>query len=137
MRKMSNKAALYLRLSRDDGGTESESIASQRMLLMQYAKLHDITVTAEFSDDGVSGSRWDRSGFQEMLRAVEDGLIDLVLVKDLSRLSRDYIRTGELIERWFPAHRVRLIAVNDGLDTMREMISPTCLLATASGLSMM
>ncbi len=74
-------------------------------------------------DDGISGSKWERSGFQQMLRAIEDGWINLVLVKDLSRLSRDYIRTGELIERWFPAHSARLIAVNDGLDTANDAVS--------------
>ena len=114
---MSDRAAIYLRLSRDDGSIESESISSQRMLLMQYADAHDIIVSAEFIDDGISGSRWDRDGFQQMLQAVEDGWIGTVLVKDLSRLSRDYIRTGELLERWFPKHGARLIAVNDGVDT--------------------
>lgn len=114
---MSVYAALYLRLSRDDGSAESESISSQRMLLTQYAETHGIIVSAEFIDDGVSGSRWERDGFQQLLQAVEDGWISTVLVKDLSRLSRDYIRTGELLERWFPQHGARLIAVNDGVDT--------------------
>ncbi len=114
---MSDHAAIYLRLSRDDGGLESESISSQRMLLLQYAEAHGIHVSAEFIDDGISGSRWDRDGFQQMLQAIEDGWIGTVLVKDLSRLSRDYIRTGELLERWFPGHGARLIAVNDGVDT--------------------
>ena len=115
--KMSDSAAIYLRLSRDDGDGESDSIESQRMLLTQYAAAHQITVAAEFVDDGISGSKWERPGFQQMLQAIEDGWIGTVLVKDLSRLSRDYIRTGELIERWLPANGVRLIAVNDGLDT--------------------
>lgn len=118
---LSNQAAIYLRLSRDDGNTESESISSQRMLLMQYAEAHEINVSAEFVDDGISGSRFDRAGLQEMLRAIEDGWISIVLVKDLSRLSRDYIRTGELIERWFPERGVRLIAVNDAFDSQSSV----------------
>lgn len=116
-------AALYLRLSRDDGSPESESIVSQRLQLTQYAQQHHFPITAVYADDGISGSRWDRAGLQEMLHAIEDGCIDLVLVKDLSRLSRDYIRTGELLERWFPAHNTRLIAVDDHVDT--ALCSPT------------
>ena len=91
---MSN-AAIYLRLSRDDGTQEeSDSITNQRMILYQFAKQADLQVTAEFLDDGISGTKWERPGFQAMLQAAEDGWIDTVIVKDLSRLSRDYIRTG-------------------------------------------
>ena len=112
-------AAIYLRLSRDDGlmQTESESIASQRLMLMHYAAQHGFVIAAEFCDDGVSGTKHDRIGLKALLQAIEDGWIRIVLVKDLSRLSRDYIHTGELLERWFPQHGVRLIAVNDGIDT--------------------
>lgn len=118
-RHAAGSTALYLRLSRDDGvaGTESESIASQRQILMNFANMHGLSVVAEFCDDGISGTRSDRAGFKAMLSGIEEGWIQTVLVKDLSRLSRDYIRTGELIERWFPAHGARLIAVNDGIDT--------------------
>ena len=113
------RAALYMRLSRDDGQRldESESITSQRLMLMQYAEHHGFPVIAAFSDDGQSGTQWYRSGLQDLLRTIEDGLVNTVLVKDLSRLSRDYLRTGVLLEHWFPAHGVRLIAVNDGVDT--------------------
>ncbi len=115
---MSNGAAIYLRLSREDRDLDiSESISNQRMQLMQYAETHGIHIDAIFSDDGVSGTRWEREGLHAMLRAIEDGWIQTVLVKDLSRLSRDYIRTGELLEQWFPAHGVRLISVGDVLDT--------------------
>ena len=114
---MSN-AAIYLRLSRDDGThDESDSITNQRMILYQFAKQADIRITAEFLDDGLSGTKWERPGFQAMLQAAEDGWIDTVIVKDLSRLSRDYIRTGELLERWFPMHGIRLISVADQIDT--------------------
>ena len=114
-----NPAAMYLRLSKDDGKThcESESIASQRMFLQQYAAANGIKICAEYTDDGVSGTVRNRSGLQALLRAIEEGEIRTVLVKDLSRLSRDYLHTGELLETWFPMHRVRLIAVSDGVDT--------------------
>lgn len=110
--------AIYLRLSKDDNGkNESESIANQRHLLLQYAETNAIPIRFEFSDDGITGTTQNRRGLQSMYRAIEDGLIDTVLVKDLSRLSRNFIHTGELIEEWFPSHKVRLISVDDGIDT--------------------
>ncbi len=108
-----------MRLSRDDKlrTMEPDSIVSQRLMLMQYAETHGITVAAEYADSGESGTKWNRSGLQSLLKTIEAGSINTVLVKDLSRLSRDYLRTGELLENWFPLHKVRLIAVNDGVDT--------------------
>lgn len=121
---MTKKGAIYLRLSRDDNiGTESESITSQRLFLLQYAEKNRIEIAYEFTDDGLSGTNWQRQALQQLLKAIESGQIDTVLVKDLSRLSRDYIRTGELLEKWFPEHGVRLIAVNDGVDTGRQSAS--------------
>ena len=87
---------------------------------MQYAEQHGLSVAAEFTDDGVSGTRHDRAGLQSLMSAIGEGGIRTVLVKDLSRLGRDYIHTGELLERWFPAHGVRLISVNDGIDTAAQ-----------------
>ncbi|MCR4759508.1 MAG: recombinase family protein [Oscillospiraceae bacterium] len=117
-----NPAAVYLRLSKDDGKcrSESESISSQRMFLQQYAAENGIEICAEYADDGISGTVRNRSGLQALLRAIEEDKIHTVLVKDLSRLSRDYLHTGELLESWFPMHRVRLIAVCDGVDTGTE-----------------
>lgn len=116
--------ALYLRLSREDGkDTESDSIASQRYLLEQYAAANGFSVFGIYTDDGISGTIWQRPAFQEMLYAIECGIIRTVITKDLSRLSRDYIRTGELLERWFPSHGVRYIAVSDGIDTARVVPS--------------
>ena len=90
--------AIYLRLSKDDNGkNESESIANQRHLLLQYAETNAIPVRFEFSDDGITGTTQNRRGLQNMYRAIEDGLIDTVLVKDLSRLSRNFIHTGEFL----------------------------------------
>lgn len=115
---MVKKGAIYLRLSRDDSiGTESESITSQRLFLLQYAERNHIEIGYEFADDGISGTNFQRRALKNLLHAIESGCIDTVLVKDLSRLSRDYIRTGELLEKWFPEHGVRLIAVSDGVDT--------------------
>ena len=115
---VSLRAALYLRLSRDDAGAgESVSIGGQRALLRAYAADHGWTVAGEYVDDGFSGTSFRRPGLQRLLEDVEAGRVDLVLTKDLSRLGRDYIRTGELAEVYFPSRHVRYIAVNDGFDT--------------------
>ena len=114
---VSLRAALYLRLSRDDGVGESVSIGGQRALLRAYAADRGWTVVGEYVDDGVSGTSFQRPGLRRLLEDVEAGRVDLVLTKDLSRLGRDYIRTGELAEVYFPSRHVRYIAVNDGFDT--------------------
>ena len=114
------RAVLYLRLSRDDDNRgESESIQNQRALLREYAARQGFAVIEEYVDDGWSGTSFDRPRFQDMLRDMEQHRFDIVLVKDLSRLGRDYIQTGRYLELVFPEHGVRLIAVNDGIDTAR------------------
>lgn len=114
------RAVLYLRLSRDDDNLgESESIQNQRSLLQEYAAQHGFTIVGEYVDDGWSGTRFDRPRFQDMLRDMEQHRFEIVLVKDLSRLGRDYIQTGRYLELVFPEHGVRLIAVGDGIDTAR------------------
>ncbi len=115
---LSGDTALYLRLSRDDGtAQESESIASQRAMLLQYAAHMGLDVYDIFTDDGYSGTLWERPAFQQMLLLAKVGQIRTIITKDLSRLSRDYIHTGQLLEQWFPAHGIRFIAINDGIDT--------------------
>ena len=118
------RTALYLRLSREDGDRErrgeSAGIDSQRLLLLAYAEQHGLRVVAEYVDDGYSGVRYERPGFRRLCLDIEAGRIDVVLVKDLSRLGRNYIASGELTEVYFPEHRVRLIAVNDGYDSERD-----------------
>ena len=110
--------AIYLRLSRDDEGAgESLSISNQRSLLLRYAREHHLTILREYTDDGYSGTTFDRPGFRQMIADIERGEIRLVLTKDLSRLGRDYIKTGEYTELFFPAHGVRFIAVGDGYDS--------------------
>ncbi len=111
------KVGLYIRLSRDDGNLESESIVSQRSLLNQYVKENNYTVVEEYIDDGFSGTNFDRPAFIKMIRDVELGKINMIITKDMSRLGRDYIATGELIEKYFPNNDIRYIAVNDGIDT--------------------
>lgn len=112
---------LYLRLSRDDEkNTESESIANQRLFLRNYAREHGFKITAEYCDDGYSGTTFDRPAFIEMLSQIEQGNISTIMTKDLSRLGRDYIKTGYYLEQYFPLHNIRYIAVNDGIDTVNE-----------------
>lgn len=114
------RTALYLRLSRDDDNRgESESIQNQRSLLREYAARQGFAVVEEYVDDGWSGTNFNRPRFQDMLRDMEQGRFDIVLVKDLSRLGRDYIQTGRYLELVFPEKGIRFIAVNDGIDTAR------------------
>ena len=85
--KRQNTAALYCRLSRDDGGdAESNSISTQRMILQKYARDHGFVIQGEYIDDGVSGATFERFGFQKMIEDIEEGKISIVLCKDLSRL---------------------------------------------------
>lgn len=113
--------ALYCRLSQEDmQAGESESIQNQRMILQKYADDHHFFNTRFFVDDGVSGVNFEREGLQSMLREVEAGNVATVITKDLSRLGRNYLKTGELIEIIFPEYDVRYIAINDGVDTARE-----------------
>ena len=112
-------AALYCRLSRDDDVEgESNSIQNQRKLLSKYAADNGFKRTKVFIDDGVSGTVFDRPGFQSMLKAIEDGQIGAVFVKDMSRLGRDYLQVGYYTDRYFPDNNVRFVAINDGVDSL-------------------
>lgn len=113
--------ALYCRLSQEDmQAGESESIQNQKLILQRYADDHFFLNTRFFVDDGFSGVSFEREGLQAMLREVEAGNVATVITKDLSRLGRNYLKTGELIEIIFPEYEVRYIAINDGVDTARE-----------------
>ena len=93
------KVGIYIRLSREDGDKqESESISNQRNILQRYVKENDLCLVKEYVDDGVSGTTFDRPGFNEMLQDIENKNINMVITKDLSRLGRDYIKTGFYIE---------------------------------------
>lgn len=113
--------ALYCRLSQEDmQAGESGSIQNQKLILQKYADEHHFFNTRFFVDDGFSGVSFEREGLQEMLREVEAGNVSTVITKDLSRLGRNYLKTGELIEIIFPEYDVRYIAINDGVDTARD-----------------
>lgn len=116
--KKQKYTALYERLSHDDElQGESNSISNQKALLMEYAISHELPSPRHFADDGISGTRFDRPAFLEMLEEIEEGKIGTVLVKDMSRLGRDYLKVGQIVEM-FRQKDVRLIAVNDGTDTL-------------------
>lgn len=116
------KAVKYIRLSyTDDKDNESDSVANQRKLLDSFiANNPDIEVVSEKVDDGWSGVIFDRPEFKEMMDEIEAGNINCVIVKDLSRLGREYIQTGRYLRRIFPAYGVRFIAVNDNIDTLKD-----------------
>ena len=110
--------ALYCRLSRDDGTeSESNSISNQRTLLQQKAKEYGLTNTRCYVDDGFTGTNFNRPGFQQMLEDIDLGYVSTVMVKDLSRLGRDYVSVGHYTDIYFPEHNVRFIAVNDMVDS--------------------
>ena len=112
--------ALYCRLSQDDMlQGESNSITNQKAILKKYAEDNGFCNTVYYIDDGVSGTTWEREGFKAMLADIEEGKVGTVITKDLSRLGRDYLKTGEYIEIIFPDHDVRYIAINDGVDTLK------------------
>lgn len=113
--------ALYCRLSQDDMlQGESNSITNQKAILKKYADDNGFHNTVFYVDDGVSGTTWKREGFKAMMADIEDGKVGIVITKDLSRLGRDYLKTGELIEMVFPDYDVRYIAINDGVDTFKS-----------------
>lgn len=114
------RTAIYRRLSRDDEQSgESMSIENQGSLLERYAKENGFEVVDIYTDDGWSGTNFDRPDFQRMKRDIENGKIDIVLVKDLSRLGRNQIETSLCIQVFFPEHDVRFIAVNENIDTAK------------------
>ena len=111
-------AALYMRLSRDDENTgESNSIETQRKIITQYAKDKNIPVYSEYVDDGYSGMNYDRPAFTRMMDDVDNGKVNCIITKDLSRFGREYIQTGFYLEILFPSRGVRYIAVNDNEDS--------------------
>lgn len=117
-KQLQDITALYGRLSRDDEMSgESMSIQSQRAILGQYAKEHGFTNCRFFMDDGYSGTNFDRPAFIEMMELVQQGRVKTILVKDLSRLGRNYLEVGRYTEVIFPEYKVRFIAITDGVDS--------------------
>ena len=115
------KAGSYTRLSREDGDKpESDSIINQQRFIDDFcAGRSDITIVCRYTDDGFTGTNFQRPGFQEMLSDIDQGNIDCVIVKDLSRFGRDYIEMGFYLERVFPGKGVRFIAINDNVDSLK------------------
>jgi len=115
-------AALYLRLSKEDnnGNDDSESIKNQRAMLEGYAQDEKLHVYDVYIDDGISGTSFDRPGFEQMINDIEAKKINLVITKDMSRLGRDYIDTGHYMERYFPENGIRYISLLDNIDTGSE-----------------
>ena len=110
--------ALYCRLSQEDERLgESLSIENQRLMLQRYAEEHRFPNIQFYVDDGFSGADFNRPSFKRMMTDVECGKVGIVIVKDQSRLGRDYLQTGMLMEITFPQYDVRFIAVNDGVDS--------------------
>lgn len=109
---------MYIRLSREDGDKqESESIGNQRKILQRYVKENNLCLVKEYVDDGISGTTFDRPSFNELLQDIENQNINMVITKDLSRLGRDYIKTGFYLEDYFPKKNIRYVAITDGIDT--------------------
>ncbi|MDO4321570.1 MAG: recombinase family protein [Lachnospiraceae bacterium] len=127
----SYRVASYLRLSREDGDkAESDSIANQRTLIAEFLKgKTDMVITEEFADDGYSGTSFDRPAFQRMIEAAKAHRINCIVVKDLSRLGRNYIESGRYLEKVFPMMGVRFIAILDNYDSAKDDESGQLLLA--------
>ncbi|MCW6701106.1 recombinase family protein [Anaerococcus sp. NML200537] len=117
MRNFEKITALYERLSRDDElEGESNSIVNQKKILEEYASKNNLTNIIHFTDDGISGTQFDRPGFMDMMNGVNTGNIGCIIVKDMSRLGRDYLKVGQCMEI-LRQKGVRLIAINDNVDS--------------------
>ena len=113
-----NITALYARLSQEDAlDGESNSIANQKKILLKYATDNHFSNPTFFIDDGVSGVTFDRPGWNEMIRLAEAGKVQTVIVKDMSRMGRDYLKVGYYTESFFAERDIRYIAINDGVDS--------------------
>ena len=116
--------ALYVRLSRDDENEgDSNSIAHQKLFLEKYAADNGFENTLFLSDDGYSGTNFDRPAWKKIVEMIERGEVETLIVKDLSRLGREYLQVGRLTELYFPEKGVRFIAVNDSVDSLVESIN--------------
>lgn len=127
MNNIDYKVGIYIRLSKEDEEkekySESESILNQREILMQYIKENKLNFVKEYVDDGISGTSFDRPAFNNMINDIENGEINMVITKDLSRLGRNYVQSGYYTETYFPEHNVRYISILDNIDTFTDSAS--------------
>lgn len=119
-RTINKQAAIYLRLSKDDRGDESASIANQRSLIRSFCEEKDIRIIAEFQDDGRSGGNFNRPGFEELIAFTQSHPVDLVITKDLSRLGRDMSESSMYAERYFTERGIRYLAISDNFDSFED-----------------
>ena len=116
--------ALYCRLSRDDESQgDSNSIKNQKTILQKYADDNGFTNTEFFVDDGYSGTNFDRPDWQRLIAQTEEGNISTIIVKDMSRLGRDYLKVGYYTEVLFPGSDIRFIAINNNVDSANQQDS--------------
>ena len=109
---------IYARLSRDDGqDSESTSIENQRLILTKYVNEKGWTLHDVYIDDGISGTTFERPGVQKLLDDAKNGVINTIIVKDLSRFGRNYIQVGQYLDYVFPTFGIRFIAIQDNVDT--------------------
>ena len=126
--------ALYIRLSQEDAdnGTdkqESNSVTSQKNILNEFVEEHnDLVVYDTYIDDGYTGTDFNRPSFKKLLEDIKSGSVNSVIVKDLSRLGRNYIEVGNYIEQVFPLFNIRFISINDGIDSFKNPSSTNTIL---------
>ncbi len=124
MKPTTYNTGLYERLSCDDGlEGESNSIATQRMMLRKYAEQNHFNIVDEYIDDGFSGTNFERPSFKRMISDIENGKINCVITKDLSRLGRNYLQVGMYTEMFFPQKNVRFIAIDNNVDSENQQSS--------------
>ena len=118
--KKKDRVGVYLRISKEDinSCTDSQSIKNQKSLILDYIREKDFSVYDFYVDDGYSGANFDRPSFKRLIKDIENGKIDIVITKDISRLGRDFIETSHYIFKYFPEKNIRYISILDRFDTM-------------------
>lgn len=113
--------AIYIRLSYESYYTDSESIENQKLIIGDFLKRHkELVLCQQFTDDGKTGTNFQRPAFERMMKAVKEGAINCIVVKDLSRFGRNHVEVGDYLERIFPFLGVRFISINDGYDSFNK-----------------
>ena len=122
VKQIKYRVAIYIRLSKEDidKHEESLSVTNQKNVLEAYVREQQYELYDIYIDDGFTGTNFDRPAFKRMINDIELGKVNMVVTKDLSRLGRDYIETGEYVEKYFPMHNVRYVALLDGIDTIAD-----------------